>query len=170
MSDIEKIKQLRQSTGAGFKDCSAAIEESNGDIEKAAEILELSLLIAGSENQTINELELLLIEAGKLLSATGINDGVVSSTTLETVDNLFNPASIYVFANISGDAENIYKNLEGEFSFDKDQGIFCVSQKLKPLDFYIATTLINNEWPALTNLMQSVCEFDVDLFLVPHFS
>ena len=28
MSDIEKIKQLRQSTGAGFKDCNSAIKES----------------------------------------------------------------------------------------------------------------------------------------------
>ena len=39
MSDIEKIKQLRQSTGAGFKDCNAAIQESRGDIDKAIEIL-----------------------------------------------------------------------------------------------------------------------------------
>ena len=39
MSDIEKIKKLRQSTGAGFKDCSSAILEANGDIEKAAEFL-----------------------------------------------------------------------------------------------------------------------------------
>ncbi len=39
MSDIEKIKQLRQSTGAGFKDCNAAIQESDGDIDKAIEIL-----------------------------------------------------------------------------------------------------------------------------------
>ena len=38
MSDIEKIKQLRQSTGAGFKDCNAAIQESGGDLDKAAEI------------------------------------------------------------------------------------------------------------------------------------
>ena len=29
MSDIEKIKKLRQSTGAGFKDCNLAIKESN---------------------------------------------------------------------------------------------------------------------------------------------
>ena len=41
MSDIEKIKQLRQSTGAGFKDCNAAIQESNGDLDKAAEILRI---------------------------------------------------------------------------------------------------------------------------------
>ena len=39
MSDIEKIKQLRQSTGAGFKDCNSAIQESGGDIDKAIEIL-----------------------------------------------------------------------------------------------------------------------------------
>ena len=39
MSDIEKVKQLRKSTGAGFKDCNAALKESNGDLDKAVEIL-----------------------------------------------------------------------------------------------------------------------------------
>ena len=38
MSDIEKIKKLRQSTGAGFKDCNAAIEEAGGDLEKAVSL------------------------------------------------------------------------------------------------------------------------------------
>ena len=33
MSDLEKIKNLRQSTGAGFKDCSSALKESSGDID-----------------------------------------------------------------------------------------------------------------------------------------
>ena len=41
MSDIEKVKQLRQSTGAGFKDCNAALKEPNGDIDKAIEILRI---------------------------------------------------------------------------------------------------------------------------------
>ena len=39
MSNLEKIKKLRQSSGAGFKDCSSAILEANGDLQKAAEIL-----------------------------------------------------------------------------------------------------------------------------------
>ena len=52
MSDIEKIKQLRQSTGAGFKDCSAAIEESNGDIEKAAEILRVKGISKASKKMS----------------------------------------------------------------------------------------------------------------------
>ncbi len=41
MSNLEKIKQLRQSTGAGFKDCSAALEESKDDLNKAVEILRI---------------------------------------------------------------------------------------------------------------------------------
>ena len=39
MSDIEKVKKLREATGAGFKDCNLAIKESKGDLEKAVEIL-----------------------------------------------------------------------------------------------------------------------------------
>lgn len=39
MSDIQKVKQLREATGAGFKDCNLAIIESNGDLDKAIEIL-----------------------------------------------------------------------------------------------------------------------------------
>ena len=35
MSDIEKVKKLREATGAGFKDCNIAMKESNGDIEEA---------------------------------------------------------------------------------------------------------------------------------------
>ena len=54
MSDIEKIKKLRQSTGAGFKDCSSAIQEANGDIEKAAEILHDDMQwVDGNNNERI---------------------------------------------------------------------------------------------------------------------
>ena len=41
MSDIEKVKKLREATGAGFKDCNLAIKESNGDLDKAVEILRI---------------------------------------------------------------------------------------------------------------------------------
>ena len=36
---LEKIKQLREMTGVGFKDCKSAIDESEGDIEKSIELL-----------------------------------------------------------------------------------------------------------------------------------
>ncbi len=41
MSDIEKVKKLRSATGAGFKDCNLAIKESDGDLDKAIEILRI---------------------------------------------------------------------------------------------------------------------------------
>ena len=41
MSAIEKVKQLRQATGAGFMDCNVAIQESGGDLDKAVEILRI---------------------------------------------------------------------------------------------------------------------------------
>ena len=36
---LEKVKQLRELTGVGFKDCKAAIDENNGDIDKSIEYL-----------------------------------------------------------------------------------------------------------------------------------
>ncbi len=52
MSDLEKIKQLRQSTGAGFKDCSAALKESGGDIDKAVEILRVKGISKASKKMS----------------------------------------------------------------------------------------------------------------------
>ena len=52
MSDKDKVKQLRQSTGAGFKDCSSALEESNGDIHKAVEILRIKGVSKASKKMT----------------------------------------------------------------------------------------------------------------------
>ena len=52
MSNLDKIKQLRQSTGAGFKDCGAAIEEANGDLDKAAEILRVKGISKASKKMT----------------------------------------------------------------------------------------------------------------------
>ena len=49
MSDIEKIKKLRQSTGAGFKDCNAALKESGGDLDKAAEVLRVKGIAKASK-------------------------------------------------------------------------------------------------------------------------
>ena len=45
MSDIKKVKKLREVTGAGFKDCNLAVKESNGDLDKAIEILRVKDLI-----------------------------------------------------------------------------------------------------------------------------
>ena len=52
MSDIEKVKKLREATGAGFKDCNSAIKESNGDLDKAIEILRVKGISKASKKMS----------------------------------------------------------------------------------------------------------------------
>ena len=52
MSDLEKVKKLREATGAGFKDCNSAIKESNGDIDKAIEILRIKGISKASKKMS----------------------------------------------------------------------------------------------------------------------
>ena len=52
MSDIEKVKQLREATGAGFKDCNIAVKESGGDLDKAVEILRVKGISKASKKMS----------------------------------------------------------------------------------------------------------------------
>ena len=64
MSDIEKVKQLRKSTGAGFKDCNAALKESNGDLDKAVEILRVKGISKASKKMSRDAKEGLVAISG----------------------------------------------------------------------------------------------------------
>ena len=52
MNDIEKVKKLREATGAGFKDCNLAIKESEGNLDKAVEILRIKGVSKASKKMT----------------------------------------------------------------------------------------------------------------------
>ena len=52
MTDIEKVKKLREATGAGFKDCNQAIKESEGDLDKAIEILRVKGISKASKKMS----------------------------------------------------------------------------------------------------------------------
>jgi len=52
MADIDKVKKLREVTGAGFKDCNLAIKESSGDLDKAIEILRVKGISKASKKMT----------------------------------------------------------------------------------------------------------------------
>ena len=52
MNNIVKIKQLRQSTGAGFKDCDSAIQEADGNLDKAVEILRVKGISKASKKMS----------------------------------------------------------------------------------------------------------------------
>ena len=64
MSDIKKIKELRNSTGAGFKDCSSALKEANGDLDKAAEILRVKGIAKASKKMSRDAREGVIVISG----------------------------------------------------------------------------------------------------------
>ena len=52
MSDLQKVKELRRVTGAGFKDCNNALKEANGDVEKSLEILRIKGITKASKKMS----------------------------------------------------------------------------------------------------------------------
>ena len=64
MSDIEKVKKLRELTGAGFKDCNLAIKESNGDLDKAIEILRVKGISKASKKMARDAKEGVVVVSG----------------------------------------------------------------------------------------------------------
>ena len=64
MSEIEKVKRLRQSTGAGFKDCNSALKEANGDIDKASEILRIKGITKASKKMSREAKEGVVVISG----------------------------------------------------------------------------------------------------------
>ena len=64
MSDIKKVKKLREATGAGFKDCNLAIKESDGDLDKAIEILRVKGISKASKKMSRDAKEGVVVVSG----------------------------------------------------------------------------------------------------------
>ena len=64
MSDIDKIKKLREVSGAGFKDCNLAIKEASGDLEKAIEILRIKGISKASKKMSRDAKEGVVVVSG----------------------------------------------------------------------------------------------------------
>jgi len=75
MSDIEKVKKLREVTGAGFKDCNLAIKESDGNLDKAVEILRVKGISKASKKMSRDAREgvVAVSESDKKISLIEVN-------------------------------------------------------------------------------------------------
>tara|TARA_B100001057_G_scaffold164044_1_gene164674 strand:- start:3 stop:854 length:852 start_codon:yes stop_codon:yes gene_type:complete len=75
MSDVEKVKKLRNVTGAGFKDCNLAIKESHGDLDKAIEILRVKGISKASKKMSRDAKEGVVATSGddKKISLIEVN-------------------------------------------------------------------------------------------------
>ena len=110
----EDIKLLREMTGAGMLDCKKALEESNGDIEKAKEILRIKGLAKADKKASRETKEGLVLtksnsNKGAMIELACETDFVARNDQFKTLaENILN----YIFENI--------KDTNGE---SRDQGI-----------------------------------------------
>ena len=67
MSDLESVKKLRSTTGAGFKDCNSALKEASGNLEKAIEILRIKGVSKASKKcpERLTKVSYLFVEMKK---------------------------------------------------------------------------------------------------------
>ena len=82
MSDVEKVKKLREATGAGFKDCNLAIKESDGDLDKAIEILRVKGISKASKKMSRDAKEGVVVVSGN-------ESKTVAETDREKLDKKF---------------------------------------------------------------------------------
>ena len=102
MGDINKVKELRKATGAGFKDCNNALIEANGDINKSMEILRVKGISKASKKMsreaneglisiTNNEQQISLIEINCETDFVAKNEDFINFT--KELSELFNTSN-----------------------------------------------------------------------------
>ena len=123
MSDIEKIKQLRKSTGAGFKDCNSALKESKGNLDKAAEILRVKGIAKASKKMSRSATEGVLVTSGdeKKMSIIEVNcetdfvakndDFIVFVKELSELNNIYSSNLIELQKSSMKNGKTVDENL-----------------------------------------------------------
>lgn len=123
---MEKIKELREKTGAGMIDCKKALEEAGGDMEKAIEILRKKGIAKAAKRSDREASEGIVkvwnsddSKEGVIMEANAETDFVVRSDKFQTfVEQSFaalksnKPASMDEFMAISIDGISIKDSLE----------------------------------------------------------
>ena len=111
--------------------------------QKAAQIAELLAIAGEVEEQDIAFLEKIALQVRDLLAATGLRTKAENQTTKEVIDGLFSPNNYYIFANMSGKASSLYRNLDGEFTFENAESKNCWPQNTSDFEgWYIANQLL----------------------------
>ena len=124
--------------------------------QKAAQIAELLAIAGEVEEQDIAFLEKIALQVRDLLAATGLRTKTENQTTKEVIDGLFSTNNYYIFANMSGKASSLYRNLDGEFTFENAESKNCWPQNTSDFEgWYIANQLLER-FETLENCLTSV--------------
>ena len=123
MSDIEKVKKLREVTGAGFKDCNSAIKESKGDLDKAIEILRVKGITKASKKMSREAKEGVVAVSGddKKISLIEVNcetdfvaknnDFIIFVKELSELNNKFNSNPDELKKSLMSNEQTVEENL-----------------------------------------------------------
>ena len=112
----------------------------------------------------LKQLEALKIQSEELMVSTGLESIKANTLSDEIIESLYEPNAIYIFANKSPNAENIYKNLDGLYVFEEDKGIVCISHNVAKLEQYFISNIIFSNFPGLSSYNYS-CSGTSDLFV-----
>ena len=123
MSDLESVKKLRSTTGAGFKDCNSALKEASGNLEKAIEILRIKGVSKASKKMSRDANEGLISICGdeKKTSIVEIN---CETDFVAKNDDFLN------FANEIGEINNSVNSETTKLNSSKMKNGSTVSQNL----------------------------------------
>ena len=115
---MEQIKQLRDKTGAGIGDCKKALEEANGDLDRAAEILR-EKGIAKAAKRADRETSEGVIKAGINENATeGYMLEINSETDFVSRNEQFQGFADKIFDLVKTQSKN-KKNARGYSTYDE---------------------------------------------------
>ena len=112
MSDIEKVKKLREATGAGFKDCNLAIKESNGDLDKAIEILRVKGISKASKKMSRDAKEGVVVVSGDQTKTSVIEVNCETDFVARTEE----------FISLAKDLAMQVAAMSPEFIYPEDEG------------------------------------------------
>ena len=111
MNDIEKVKKLRQTTGAGFKDCNSALKEAKGNLDKAAEILRVKGITKASKKMSREAKEGVIIISGNTNKTSLIEVNCETDFVAKNEDFInFVKELSDINNNCSSDLEKLYKS------------------------------------------------------------
>ena len=128
MADIEKIKKLRSLSGAGFKDCSSALDESKDDIDKAVEILRVKGISKASKkmSRSANEGVIAISEDNQNSSILEINcetdfvakneDFIIFAKEIAELNNKVNSNREKLLSSIMKNGNTVEDNLLAQIS------------------------------------------------------
>ena len=125
----ENIKKLRELTGVGFKDCKAALDETNGDLEKSVEYLRKKGIAKASKkmNRTASDGLVLVNEEKGQISVIEINSETDFVAKNKDFINFCKELSKINFS-VKGDLEKLNNSKTVDGSLVKDKLVNLISK------------------------------------------